>query len=225
METELYGRGGRLRGRADVCGLYAFALTLLPQDIHFFQRRLRRRLALFPQTLFDIAKAPLELGIGSAQSRLGVHVQMATHVEDAEQHITELVREPLGTRRTRELCAQLIELLGDLVQCALRIGPFEPYCGCALTELRGARKRRQCVRHSIENAARSACALGALVSFRGFCLFRGAGDASRSEHVRMPPFHLVANAVHDLFESERSVLLCDLRMEHDLKQEVAKLFA
>jgi len=51
-------------------------LGLVPQTIHFFERRLLGRTTGPLQRLLDMAEAPHELAVGRAQGRLGVDLQV-----------------------------------------------------------------------------------------------------------------------------------------------------
>ena len=51
----------------------------------------------------------------------------------------------------------------------------------------------------------------------------GIGDGRVTKHVRMTTFHLLANRVGDIVETEGALLRRHLRMKHDLKQQIAQL--
>ena len=53
----------------------------------------------------------------------------------------------------------------------------------------------------------------------------GVVDARVAEHVRMAALHLVADRVDHVVEHEGALLARHLRMEHDLKQQIAQFVA
>src|ERR1700733_2903523 len=69
------------------------AFRLIPQRIHFFQRRSLERTPLRRQRAFDVGKAPLEFRIGSAQRTFRIGADMAREVDQREQEVAGFFRE------------------------------------------------------------------------------------------------------------------------------------
>src|SRR6185295_15268224 len=119
--------------------------SLVPEPVHFLERRLAGAAALLAQPLLDVAETALEFGVSATQRHLRIYAQVAADVDDAKQHIAELV----GDLRRAGLFA---ELLVELVERAGYVGPLEADQRSPLAELVGARQRRQCKRHVGEHA-------------------------------------------------------------------------
>ena len=66
--------------------LFSF-LCLVPECVHFRKRAARERTALLLQGAFDVAKSPLELGVGAAQRHIGIGADVTRQVDHGEQQI------------------------------------------------------------------------------------------------------------------------------------------
>ena len=82
-------------------------LCFVPECIHFFERRLRRRFAVLCETRFDMRETANEFAIGGAERSFRIELQMPRDVGHDEQHVAELFfncafqlafREPAGRR-------------------------------------------------------------------------------------------------------------------------------
>src|SRR5512138_1570428 len=139
--------------------------TLVPELVHLLQGRLAGAAALLPQAPLDVAETAFEFGVRAAQRRLRIDPEVAADVDDAEQHVAELVGDLRLPRLIADFLAQLAELLVELVERAADVGPFESDQRRALAELVRASQRRQCQRYIVEHARARALALQPLLLF------------------------------------------------------------
>ncbi len=176
------------------------------------------------------SEAPLELGVGAAQRRLGVELQMPAQIHDGEQQVTELVRHCATVGRAGSACRiQLRQLLGDLVAYARGVRPVEAdACGAAAEfSLRATAPAAPAAPPPAPRDHRPAAGPhGARSS--AFCASHSRGNCSRREwrepakHVRMAAHELLVDRRGDIREVEPAPLLGHPRVEHHLEQQVAR---
>ena len=123
---------------------------LLPKRLHLVERGVLEA-APAARSASSIAKAALELGVGLAQRRLAVHVQVARQIDRREQQIADLVAQPLGARILLELGADLGDLLVELVEHLRRLRPVEADPRRAPLQLGRAHERRERERHVVQD--------------------------------------------------------------------------
>src|SRR5206468_2521218 len=138
--------GFRKPGRDDA-GISVFVLLALrrlggvPQRVHLGQRRLPRRLADVRERALDRGETALELGVGRAQCRLRIGVEMAREVDDGEQEIADLAGKAIALT-LHERALDLVGLLADFREQGVRIVPVEPDRRRLLLQLERAGERR-----------------------------------------------------------------------------------
>src|SRR6185295_18956901 len=187
--------------------------SLVPEPVHFLERRLAGAAALLAQPLLDVAETALEFAVSAPQRPLRIYAQVAADVDVAEQHIAELIGDLRRAGLFAESLAQLAELLVELVERAGYVGPFEADQRSPLAELVGARQRRQCKRHVGEHALAGAFALLPFLLLPRDCLRCRTVDLRGSKDVRMAPLQLVADCSDHVVERERALLARHLRVK------------
>src|SRR5262245_22379334 len=100
-------------------------LSLVPELVHFLERRRLRGLAPFSQGPFDRAEAALKFLICGTQRCLRINPKMAGEVDHREQEVADLGPGG-GTIAGSELGLDLVRLLADLGQHRERVVPIEP---------------------------------------------------------------------------------------------------
>jgi competence protein ComEC len=211
-------------------------LRLLPERLQLVQRHLLQGALAAAGCGLHPLEATLELVVGPAQRRLGLVSQETRQVGQGEEDVAELV---LGFPRAWAMRghrgAQFGHLFVDLVQHLVGRRPVEADRGGARAELVGAQQGGEHARHPGEH--RTHLAAGGL-SLAGLQILPLAHDlvgchpiadlgkrvAVGREDVRMAAHELVGDAVHGVGDGEVAGLLCDLREENGLVQEVAQLF-
>jgi hypothetical protein len=142
-----------------------------------------------------------------------------------EQKVAQFVLQPVGIAALGNLRRKFEHFLVELVDHKRSVRPVEADARSAVLKLDGAGKRGQGKRHIVENVRlrkafrRFLFRLDFLpASFHGACaaLFLVAED------MRMPPYHLFADRLHDAGKIEAAFFLRHLRVEHDLQKEIAK---
>ena len=138
----------------------------------------------------------------------------------AIDEVTELVGDPLGVTRADRL-AQLAELLVDLGQRAVDVGPVEADLGRLAHQLLGVGERRQRPGDPVED--RRPALLVALDVLPVGDDRPGIVGLDVAEHVRVPADELVVDARRHVGDGEATLLLGDRGVELDLVQQVAEL--
>ena len=97
---------------------------LVPQLIHFLERRPLGGLAAIRERAFDRRKTAREFMIGGAQHRFRIGTEVARKVDHREQEIADLRR---GRRAIacRQLALDLVRLFTDLGEHRAGIVPIE----------------------------------------------------------------------------------------------------
>ena len=72
-----------------------------PERLHLVEVGAFRLTAVFREAMFDMGEAPLELGVGRAQRRLRIDVEMTGEIDRGEQQIADLLRQRLGRAAAR----------------------------------------------------------------------------------------------------------------------------
>src|SRR5208337_1337060 len=72
------------------------SLGLEPERLHLVEIGAFRLSPVFGETMFDMAEAALEFGVGGAQGGLGLDLEMAGEVYRGEKEVADLVRELCG---------------------------------------------------------------------------------------------------------------------------------
>src|SRR5262245_54615133 len=139
--------------------------SLVPELVHFLQRRLAGTASLLAQALLHVAETALEFAVSAPQGQLRIDPQVAANVDDAEQHVAELIADLPRAGLLAESGAQLTQFLVQLVERTGDIRPLEPDLRSPLAELVRARQCRQRKRHVGENALAGALALQAFLLF------------------------------------------------------------
>src|SRR5688572_26973080 len=139
--------------------------------------------------------------------------------------------EALLARGADEVEEKLAEELG-IVHVHRKLDPRrdEPHAGGTLLESLGREQRREVLGHAAEHALpvlRALRSLRALLALDALPLREqvAALDGDAFEHVRVAAYELLAQASSDVREVERALLVCELRVDRDLEQEIAKLVA
>src|SRR3569833_4696707 len=98
FKTPLFpAHAGSCPRRMSLAGRMSFlALGLLPQRLHLGERGLRGCPALFRETLFDAANAPLETPVGLAEGRLRIDIRIERDIAAHQQAIAGLVAHARG---------------------------------------------------------------------------------------------------------------------------------
>src|SRR3546814_7115978 len=113
------GEGRVPRRRSGVLTLALGALGRLPELFQGIEALVLGLLAAGGQRRLHGAEAALELGVGAAQRRFRIDVQVTRQVDDDEQQVADLVFQPLGrtalvdlgTNRSEEHTSELQSLM------------------------------------------------------------------------------------------------------------------
>ena len=114
-------------------------LGLEPQRLHLVEIGAFRLPPTFGEALFDMGEAALELGVGPAQGRLGVDVEVTGQVNGGEQKVTELFGQ-LFRRAIADLRFDLGDFLPQLGYHRANVVPVEPDFSGLLLEFQGAQE-------------------------------------------------------------------------------------
>jgi hypothetical protein len=156
---------------------------------------------------------------------LGVELEVACQVGDAEQEVAELVLQPVAGRAHCDLAAQLGDLFFHLVEHLVHMRPVEADAGGAPGQLLGAGEGGHAERHAVECAAGGFFgALGCLLRFPVRGLRVRVRHRRVAEDMRVAAHHLIGDAAGDVLESEGLLLLRHARVVDHLQQQVAELF-
>src|SRR5262245_6016299 len=109
----------------DLSAVSQTLFSLVPELVHFLQRGLAGTASLLAQTLLDIAETAFEFAVGAPQCHLRIDPQIATNVDDTEQHVAELVGDLRRSGLLVEPLAQLAQFLVQLVERTRDIRPLE----------------------------------------------------------------------------------------------------
>jgi hypothetical protein len=176
-----------------------------------------------------VAESPLELGVGAAQGALHVHAGQAGEIGDDEQEIAELFLDPRCAGVGLDGLAQLVPFLLELGPQRLQRFPLEAdRRGLSLQGLRpppGRESRADAAERARILGDAVQGPLGGLDRRPGPGLFVRVRIAHAGKDVRVPAQELGREPVDDLGEIEPTRLAGELRMEHDLQQEIAQLLA
>ena len=185
----------------------------------------------------DAREPPPELGVGGADGGLGLDPAAARDVDQHEQQVTEL----LGALGVVRGPAQLVGLLGDLVEHAVDRRPVVAEVGGPLLHLlaggEGRHRRADPVERALDRGRRRAASAvtGSGRVRRGGCPLVGldplplavdvrGGPRDRvAEHVRMAPDDLRGDRGLDVGQVEDAGLGRKLGVEDDLQPQVAEL--
>ena len=149
---------------------------------------------------------------------------MSTQVDQGKHQVTDLAFQTLVIVEVRFEFRQLLVQLADH---AIHIGPIETYAGSAASELASAHQRREA---SSDPGQMAGVALPGL-PFLGLEPFPrrrlrvGVLDLLVTKHMRMAPDHLATDAFDDIGEPECADLLGHARVIDHLQQEIAQLVA
>ena len=147
---------------------------------------------------------------------------MAREICDAEEQVTQLVFDsvPIGCPHG---VAQLLQLLGDLVEHPAGIRPVESASRGTALKLHGPREGRQRDGDAVHHAASAFGPFGRLHLLPLPRLLRRVHFVCVAEYVRVAPNHLAGNRVDDVLEAELTGFASHLRVEHDLEEQIAEL--
>src|SRR5256885_4236424 len=143
------------------------AFGLVPVAIHLLERALARSLAGLAQSILDVVEARFEAPHRRPQGLLGMDLDEAAQVGEGEEEVAELVLDLLLTgcagRAARHRLLQLDELLADLDENSLHVGPVESDCACLLGDALRPHESGKTRGHAADGAARSLARRLALV--------------------------------------------------------------
>src|SRR5262249_27072983 len=111
---------GSLRGFA----ARGLALGLVPEGVHFGERRLHRRPALLSETALDVVETVAEPVRRDAQLALRIHAEMSREIDGRKEEVADLAG-ARGRRVAVHLALDLAQLFTDLGERAARFGPIE----------------------------------------------------------------------------------------------------
>src|SRR5438552_2173739 len=99
-------------------------LRLIPQGVHFGERRVLRPLADGGEAILDRREAPLDLEITHSQRGLGIDIEMTREVDHHEQEIADLPRNLVPLPGVK-LGFDLVGFFANFSDHRLRIVPVE----------------------------------------------------------------------------------------------------
>ncbi len=73
------------------CALFLACLGFVPKRIHLGKTGIRKQAATSGDFLFDIAKTPLEFGVGGTDRAFRIGADMAREIGDSEQQVADLI--------------------------------------------------------------------------------------------------------------------------------------
>ena len=159
-----------------------------------------------------------------AQGPVGIHALLAGPLHEAEEHVPELVLDPLGIA----LRLQLRDLFAHLVQDPLQVGPLEAHLGAALADLQGFVQGRQALGDAIQQAGVGVVAqlrlLGPLDGGPVDQDLLGALHVEVPEDMGMAAYQLGHDVPLHVMDVPGPAFLGQLGVEEHLEPEVPQLF-
>ncbi len=177
-------------------------------------------LALDPR--FDMIEAARELVDRAAQRSLRVDFRVTGKIHEREKDVSHFVFNRLFVS-ARHRAVEFFDLLGNLRARATGIGPIEADALYLLADALGAGQGGKAARHAAQDAP--------LALLFGLDLlpiaqhFVGVLRVEIPEHMRMAMDKLFHDARDHVVNREGAFTTPELRLEHDLEEEIPKLFA
>ncbi len=192
---------------------------LVPESVHFLQRRFLRASPAAPERLLDESESSQEFFVRSAESVFGVDADEACVVHQCEEEVAEFLF-PFCAGAAGQRQAEFLQFLAHFVPDRVGMVPVETDMRSALLNPVGALKGGEVPGNSLEQRPPSFVAFDDLpVSLH----LLGPGNADVPEDVGMPPDQFGGDAVENVLHGEFPGLLGNRGLEENMKEKIAEL--